>query len=174
MRLLLILFAAFVGQEYISSNAAMLAVYQAHYSVWLIHALFLAATALDILVGYAAGKWIQRRFADAKITQAAKRVAGKLDSFMGKRSKWLSLIILGFINYIYVSAFLIAWLDVSFFEMALFLSIGDLLWYASEWVLIAGVSIVFPNPYLAFAAVLGISLAVVIAVRFIWRAPRRF
>src|ERR1700723_1228412 len=80
MPLYLLLFGLFIVQEPVSTDAVLLEAYQYHYNVWIIHALFILATMLDIVIGYAIGKWLQRRYSENKVmerfVQWARSVSG--------------------------------------------------------------------------------------------------
>ncbi len=88
MNLWLLVFFAFLVQEPVSSDILLLEAYQYHYSIWIIHALFVIATLVDVAVGYLLGVWMQRRLAgsNARIVRYSLRTAEAFSEFAGTPS----------------------------------------------------------------------------------------
>src|SRR5437660_1477842 len=86
-------------QEPASMDAAIFLVRQQHINLWLINTLWILATTIDILVGYAIGKWIQRAFQDTRFGRWAERWAMRIENFVGKSGENFAIILLGIINF---------------------------------------------------------------------------
>lgn len=115
MKLWLLLALMFLIQEPISTGAVLLEAYQLHYSIWIIHALFCAATLLDILIGYYAASYIDRKFGDQRLVAWAKAKFEKFDAFVGEKGKIAALIVYAPIIFPFSGIF-IPWLDISLTE----------------------------------------------------------
>ena len=166
MKFWLLLVAILVIQELASANAILLFAYQQHHNLWLVHGIFLAATTVDIYIGYYFGKWIQKKRPAGKLVVLAKKWAVKIESVMGMTGQKLWLLLLGALNFPHVDAFLASWLNLSFPEIFLFLFLGDLLWYVSEWLIILGVHSFVVNPATAIYVTIGISIILSVIARF--------
>lgn len=151
-------------QEGIATLAVLLTAYQLHYPLLAIHAIWLAATVIQICLGYALGKWIQKKFADSKVEKRVKKYAESLDRSIGKRGEAVALILLSGIVSPGITAFLGSWLNVSFRNILIFAVLGDLIWYVSEWVTVIGAtdiaSLVRIGPLFILIAVVAIGLIV--------------
>ncbi len=154
-------------QELVSTNAILLEAFQEHYNIWIIHGIFLLGTGIGIVVGYWLGQWVQRTFHHNKVVSYIKKKAKRIEGFMGKNGIRLSLVFLSIIDFNFMDSFLSAWLDVSFWEIFIFLFIGNLLWYISQWVIILGINTYVHNVYEAFSILIGISVALTIIFKLI-------
>ena len=154
-------------QELISTNAILLEAFQKHYNIWIIHGIFLLTTALGIVVGYWLGQWVQQTFHNNKAVSYIQKAAKKTERFMGKNGTRLSLVFLSIIDFNFMDSFLSAWLDVYFWEIFIFLFIGNLLWYISQWVIILGINTYVHNPFQALYVIIGLSVALTIIFKFI-------
>lgn len=168
MLLYLLLFGLFLVQEPVSTDAILLEAYQYHYNVWIIHLLFIAATLLDIVVGYAIGKWLHRRFSENKVMQHfvhwARSVSGQ-----GTVGEYLYLFIWSTVLFPF-SAVLAPWLDIPFWRTLICMFIGDfVLWYGVEWLVVLGVKTVIPDPIDALYGVVALSLLVALGMRYLKR-----
>ncbi len=169
MRIYVLLFAAFIIQEPITANALLLSAYQSHANIWIIHGLFIVATALDAIVLYYLGTLARNRFAEAKIVQWTKKKAGSFLDFAGKNGTRIALFVYGPIIFP-ISAFITPWLGISFRNSFIFLFLGDLIfWYGSLWIVVLGVKSFIPDPKYALYGVIGIALVVTILLHYIRR-----
>jgi membrane protein YqaA with SNARE-associated domain len=169
MQIYLLLFVLFIIQEPVSSDAILLEAYQNHYNVWIIHALFVVATLLDIAVGYWIGKWLQERYAESSHMRRFMEWARKASTFAGKYGEYLFLFIWG--PYVFPLSTLIApWIEIPFWKTFVFLFLGDLVfWYGSEWLIVLGVKSAIPNPLQALYGVVIVSLLIALALRYFRR-----
>lgn len=173
MRIWLLLAVVFIAQEPITSSAVMLSAYKLGYSVWGMHALFLAATIFDAIVGYEFGRLLERRVGHTRIAQWVQRRLAPFRAFAGRHSKRAALLLWGpfFFPYTAVAA---PWLGYSFGENLVLGVIGNtVVWYASEWLVILGVNTFIPDPILALVAVAGISLVLIVIGRLILTRSER-
>jgi membrane protein YqaA with SNARE-associated domain len=154
------LFIAFalITQEIVSLNTVLFWVYHYHFHVVLIHILFIVATIIDIVVGFIAGKFVRRKMTHGKIVRFAEKWSARFNSYVGKRGRWVALLIIGNFSFPYINAFLAAWLDMPFVESFIFIFIGNMIWYVSLWLLVLGVASVVPNSWTALAVIVGITL----------------
>ncbi len=165
LRLWLFIIGALIVQELAASNAALLLALENHFNLWVVHAIFVAATALDIAIGYWAGKWVQKYFQGRPFATRAEGWARQAEDYAGETGQHLALLLLGLLNFVYIDAFVVSWLKMPFRDVFLFLFVGDLLWYAAEWLLVMGVHSLVPNPYWGVLAVIGFSFVVVLGLR---------
>ena len=145
-------------QEPATTDAAIFQIRHLHINLFLIHALWLAATVIDIWLGYALGKWIQKKFQGTKFEVWSKKWAGRVENFIGKKGEKFALILLGIINFPYANAFLASWLDIPFKNVFVLLLIGDALYWAIEWAINIGVRGYFKDPHTALFAIIGVAL----------------
>ena len=153
-------------QELVSTNAILLEAFQKHYTIWIIHIVFLLGTGIGITVGYWLGQWVQKTFHNKLVVYIQKK-AKRIEGFMGKNGTRLSLVFLSIIDFNFMDSFLSAWLDVSFWEIFIFLFIGNLLWYISQWVIVLGINTYVHNVYQAFSILIGISIILTVIFRLI-------
>ena len=169
MKLWLIIIGSLLIQELASVNAVLLNARELGYNLWIIHGIFIVVTSFDIWLGYQIGVWFKQRLHGKKLTGYIARGAAKLDHFMGSNGKKFSLVVLGLVNFPYLNGFFIPWLATDLREAFLFILLGDSLWYVSEWLLILGVKSFVHDPYIALVAVLGLSVVLIVALRFVSR-----
>jgi membrane protein YqaA with SNARE-associated domain len=167
MRLWLILIGTLIIQEIATTNVVLLEAHRAGDSGWIIFGIFLLATTFDLFVGYVAGKWVQKRFAGAKLVKRAEREARRFEKYLGTGSERATLALIGFVSYAYVNSFLASWLEISATEACVFLFIGDLGWYALEWLLVLGIRSTSSNISTELYLAVGVSLVFIIGLRFL-------
>lgn len=176
MTLWILIIVTLLFQELVSTNAVLLEAFQKHYNIWIIHIIFLLTTAAGIIIGYLLGRWVQKTFHQNKFITYTQQKAKRLNSFMGKNGTRLSLVFLAIIDFNFMDSFLSSWLSVSFWEVFIFMFIGNLLWYISQWLIILGVNTYVRNPYQALSVVIGISVALVIIFNLLsgklWNKPK--
>ena len=129
----LLLTLALTVQEGLSTIALLLRAAQLHYSIWIISAIWLAVTVIQIIAGYYLGKWIRKRFARSKFETWVEKQAHKLERSIDKKGEMLGIAVLSSVISPAIAAFLGAWLNISFVSIFFFSLLGDLFWYASSW-----------------------------------------
>jgi len=165
MPLYLLLFVLFLIQEPISSDAALLEAYQYHYNLWIVHGLFVVATLLDIVVGYAIGMWLHKKFSNSRsmhrLADWARSVSDK-----GTYGEYFFLFLWSWIIFPYAT--LVApWLEIPFWKTLTWMFLGDLVfWYGSEWLVVLGVKTFIPNPVEALYGIVIVSILIVVGVRY--------
>jgi membrane protein YqaA with SNARE-associated domain len=166
MPLYALLFGLFLIQEPVSSDAVLLEAYQYHYNVWIIHALFVLATVLDIVVGYAIGKWLHGRFSDNPLMQRLVRWTRPFSGSAGKYGEYVFFFLAG--PFLFpLSALIAPWLDISFARTLVFLLLGDaIFWYAPEWLIVLGVKGTVTDPLAALFGVIVFSLLFAAVMRY--------
>ena len=165
MRLWIFIIFVFIVQEFVSTNTVLFEVRQYHYNIWLVHLIFILATLFDIWLGYFLGKWLQKTLKQNRLMVWTSKWANKINNFMGKKGNRFSLILLGASNYPYLDSFLVSWLEVPLKDVFLYLLIGELIWYAIEWLFVLGIKTIVPNPYEAVYILIGASILLSIIIR---------
>lgn len=161
MNWLFIIFAL-VTQEVISLNTVILEVHRYNFHVGLIHILFMAATALDIIVGFTFGTYAKKHLTNKKLVAFAEKWSARFYTLVGKKGKWVALIILGNFSFPYINAFIAPWLNLSFIESFIFIFIGNMIWYATVWLFVLGVVSVVPNPLTGLFVIIAIVILVML------------
>lgn len=159
MRLWLLVIFACIIQEFTTTNAILLSAYHVGYSLWVIHAIYLAATVADFFVGYWLGLWVYRHLSGSRFAHWAERFVERYVERLGTTGKRYLLFLIGAFNFTYLNAFLVPWLRVSWEEAFIIFVSANLVWYALQWAFILGVNLLFPNPLEALAAIVVFSLA---------------
>jgi hypothetical protein len=159
----------FIVQELAATNAVLLELYQRHYNLWLVHLIFLVNTAWGIVIGFWAGRFVQRRFAGTRLVSYFQGKASDLENFVGKNGKRGTFMLLSMVSFNYVATFIGAWFATSFWEMFSFFFLGNLIWYALEWGLVLSVNSFVVNPFYALYVTIGLSILISIILNFINR-----
>jgi len=158
MNLWLFIIAAIFIQEPASTDAAIFQVRTHGINLWLINAIWLAATAVDIALGYAIGKWVQKRFAESRLIKASERWADRIADFIGRAGERLAIILIGVINFPYLNAFIFSWLKLRFRTLFILIFIGDAIYWAIEWAINIGVRSVITDSHTALYVVVALGL----------------
>jgi membrane protein YqaA with SNARE-associated domain len=166
MSLWLLIISALTVQEGLSTDAVLLEAVHAHYSVWIIHAIWLFVTVVQTLAGYFLGKWIRRRFADTKMERWFEKSARKLEASIGKQGEAVALVLGSAIVSPAATAFLAAWLDISLTKILAFVVLGDFIWYALTWVTVVGATTIISDLKYGVVIVFVIAVVWLIASRF--------
>lgn len=145
-------------QEPATTDAAIFLVRQNDLNLWLINGIWLAATVIDIFLGYALGKWVQVRFADTRLVRWAQKWVRLIEDFIGRRGERAVVVLLGVINFPYLNAFLFSWLKLSFRNMFILLFIGNTVYWLIAWGINIGVRSVVGDPHTALYIVIGLGL----------------
>jgi membrane protein YqaA with SNARE-associated domain len=161
------LFIAFIliSQEVVLFNGLLLKTHQGAYSLSLIFILFIIATTLDIVVGYCLAIWAKKKWRKGKVVAFANKWTDRFHAFVGKRGKWLALLLLGNFSFPYLNAFIAGWLGIAFGEMFIFLFIGNMINFATSLLLVLGVASFIPNPSFAFLGIIAVSILIVIVTK---------
>ena len=138
MSLWILITIALTVQEGLSVLAVLLRAYQLHYSLWLIHGIWLFVTVAQIILAYYLGKWIQKKLTDSKFERWIKKSVHKLERSIDKNGERLALVLLSSIVSPALAAFVASWLEISFGNIFIFTLLGDLFWYASTWATVLG------------------------------------
>jgi membrane protein YqaA with SNARE-associated domain len=172
MTLWLLLAAAFIVQEPISSSVILLQAYQSHYNLWLITLLFCAITIIEIIIGYYLGRWIEKKFGTHKLIVSVKKRLETFGASIGKYGKIVGLIV--FVPIIFpVAAIFIPWFDVSLAEAVAYVLIGELIfWYAYEWLLVFGVHSFVTDSRWALFAILCVSVALTFGIKWLMKRKK--
>ena len=154
---LFIILCVFI-QEPASTDAAIFQVRSLHLDLLLVNLIWLAASALDIWIGYKIGKWIQKRYRGKKFILLSEQWAKKLENFIGKKGEKFALILLGVVNVPYLNSFIASWLDIPFKSLFTYILIGDAIYWIIEWGINIGARSLFTDPHSALYAVIGAGL----------------
>ena len=159
------LVAVFTVQEVASTAAVLLLAKEAGLNLWLIHGLFFLTTIGETLIGYAAAKVAKERFPDSRFAKWTKHLAERWNV---KRTKGTNvfLVVFGFLNFTWSTAFLAVWLDIPFWPIIVWTTIGDAIWYAMEWAIALGVSAVSPNFITALVSIISIGAVLTLVLLF--------
>lgn len=145
--------SALILQESATMDAALVLAAQAHLDLWLIHGIWVAATAFDIWLGWEIGKRLHGIIRTSRMGPFVERWTARIRGFMGARGEKVVLVLLGLVNFPWANAFLASWLDVDYRSAFIFIFIGDALWYALEWGIVAGLGSLGRNPHAAIIIV---------------------
>jgi membrane protein YqaA with SNARE-associated domain len=147
-------------QELALTEATLIFVYHSGFNLWMVHAIWLAATIIDITIGFYVGRYLKNRLAGFKWFNATiGKWSVKFKGYVGQGGKALALVLLGLFLFPYFAAFLAAWFDVDFTKAIIFVSLGNLVWYLFVLGTALGINFLVPNIKLAITLVI---LAVVI------------
>jgi membrane protein YqaA with SNARE-associated domain len=161
MKLWFLLTLIFLIQEPVSTGAVLLEAYHLHYNVWMIHALFSAATLLDIVIGYYLGVFIEKKFGRQKMVAWIRTKFEKFAAFIGEKGKVVALIVYAPIIFPFSGIF-VPWLDISLPEALIFIFIGELIfWYVPEWLLVLGVKTFVTNPITGILTIVIVSIVLI-------------
>ena len=138
MYLWLLITIALTVQEGLSVLAVLLRAYQLHYSLWIIHAIWLAVTIGQIFLTYFFGKWVQKSFARSRFELWIEKSARLLEKNIDSRGESVALMLLSSIISPAITAFLASWLEIPFTNVFIFALLGDFLWYVSTWATVLG------------------------------------
>jgi hypothetical protein len=137
MKSWLFLFLTLMLQEPITSGGVIFHMYEGEMNVYLIHATFLLATVIDILIGYGVG-WLirEKTFANGFVTYVHKKASHYKMLSRGTFSKRMALFIFGPIIFP-ITAFFTPLIGFSFYESLIILLLGEIVfWYGPEWLLV--------------------------------------
>ena len=154
---LFILVSLFI-QEPASTDAAIFQIRQHHFNLVFINLMWLFATAFDIWLGYAIGKWIQKRFKNTKFELWSQKWATRVDNFIGSKGEKFALVLLGIINFPYANSFLASWLKIPFKNVLILILVGDAIFWAIEWAINIGVRGFIFDSRTALYVIIGLGL----------------
>jgi membrane protein YqaA with SNARE-associated domain len=166
MSLWLLIISALTIQEGLSTDVILLEAVHAHYSLWLIHAIWLVVTVAQIYAGYYLGRWVRTRFANTKAERWFERSAQKLEESIGKRGEEMALVLASAIVSPAATAFLGAWLEISFTRILIFTLLGDFIWYVLTWVTVFGATQIISGLKYGLVIVCIIAVGWLLASRF--------
>ena len=167
MYLWLLITFALIVQEGLSTLAILLRAYQLHYSLWIISAIWLVVTSLQIWFGYYLGRWIKKRFADSKFEMWVDKYARKLEATIDKNGEKIGLLLVSSIISPAVAGFVGPWLDISFGNIFLFSLLGDLFWYVSTWATVLGAQELLTKARYGLLILIGIAIVYVLISHFL-------
>ena len=150
----LFIFAGLFVQEIISLNALIFATHHGLYSPMLIHLLFVVATIFDIIIGFFIGIFLRKKTCNTRVTAYIQKLSDRFALGTKKYRRWLVLLLLGNFSFPYINSCIAGYLDMPFWESSLFIFIGDIVWYATIWLVVLGISSVVKNLYIAFIVVI--------------------
>jgi hypothetical protein len=161
MKIWVLLFVAFLFQEPISSAAVLINAYHLGYSVYLIHAIFIFSTTLDICIGYWVGGHIKNYAGRNKfINYLLAKVSLYKVSSHGKNISKLILFIFSPVAFP-ITAFLTPALGFTFLESLILLLVGEIvLWYGPLWLVVYGLHTFFA-PYVWLITLMLIALLLI-------------
>jgi membrane protein YqaA with SNARE-associated domain len=166
MSLWLLITAALTVQEGLSVLAVLLKAYQLHYSLWIIHLIWLSVTILQIVLAYFLGKWIQKRFAYSKLEVWIKKSVHKLEKSIDTNGEKIALVLLSSVLSPAIAAFAASWLEIPFGNVFIFTLLGDLFWYASTWATVLGAQQILLNAKYGLLILIGIGIIFVLISHF--------
>ena len=169
MQLWFALVGVFILQETVSTNAVLYTAYIAGYSLVLIHALFISMTIVDTAMGYVIGLLVQRRLAHMKAVVRVREMAAHVEHVAGKNGQRLALVLLGVVAFPHFNGLVASLLPIAPAESITLVCIGDILWYASQWLLVLGIHLLLPDPILTLVGILCVSVILVVVFRLITR-----
>lgn len=167
---LIILTITLIFQEAATTGAALLGAQSEHLNPWIVHLIWLATTIIDIAIGFAAGKWVQRRFVDSKLDHWTKKWAVKAEGAIGKTGTKIAILLIAFITYPYLIAFVASWLPtIKLRDIFFYTILGNAVWYTFEWGTILGITAAGHNYELIFAIIAAAGITLILIGNFIKR-----
>lgn len=161
---LLVILILFV-QEVVALNALIFQTDQGRYNVWAIHGIFLAATIIDIYVGYRIGHIAKHKWSKGKVLTFVEKMTARFDKAVTISGRKFAIVVLGSLSFPYLNAFIAAWLNMTMKESFFLLVLGNIISYAVGWALVLGVGAVIPNPLIAMPVLIGVSVLLIIISR---------
>jgi len=160
MKLWLLLTAAFILQEPVTTTGFLLKAYQAHYNLWIIHGLFVVATVVDIAAGYLLGKVLNNKLGTTRFIRYLHKQFDRFKKFAGEKGMIIALLLYSPLIFP-ISAIFIPWLEISIIEAAACIFLGELVfWYGYIWLLVLGANSFVSTTHTLFYIAIGISLFV--------------
>jgi hypothetical protein len=163
-QLSLVLLILFI-QESVTLNGLLVKTHQGDYSALTVTTLFIIITVIDIMLGFLLGKYAKQKWNNGKVELFAKKMSDRFYAYIGKRGRKIYLLLLGYFSFPYVNAFIAAWLNISFAESFWYIFAGNMIFYATSWLLVLGITSIVPNPFFAFIAVIAVTILLVAATR---------
>jgi hypothetical protein len=145
---------ALVVQEFTSTAVALLAARDAGFNLWLVHAIWLGVTVLEIVIGFVVGTWTQRKFSGSRAARWAESFSVRLHGKIGNHGKNFFLTVLSFLSFAWLAGFVASWIDVPFMNILLFSVLGEAIWYLFEWAVALGLLAISPNIQTALVSVI--------------------
>ncbi len=125
-------------QEPLSTTFVVLEMVRSHYSIILIHLMWVVITILQIYLGHVLGKWVQRRFHTAKVEAWITKWTGKGSDLIGKKGEKVALIFFTILTAPFFTGFVASWLPISLGNILFFTVLGSLVWYLQVWIGVYG------------------------------------
>jgi membrane protein YqaA with SNARE-associated domain len=156
----------FFFQEFASVSAVLALAYRDGYNLLILHVLWVVATVVDISLGYFLGRYLgELVFKNSRFGHVLERWAKKFEDRVGKSGQSFSLMLLGFVLSPYLAGFIVAWMELSFNDVLLFVALGDILWYLFAWAAVIGLTAAVPNMEVFIIVVICIAIALSLAFR---------
>jgi hypothetical protein len=138
MHLWLLLASVLLLQEPLSTTFVILEVVRADYPIILIHLLWLVFTTSQIYLGYALGRWVQRRFTNSKVESWIAKWIKQISDLIGKKGQKVALIFFTILTTPFFAGFVASWLPISLWNILFFSTLGSLVWYLQVWIGVYG------------------------------------
>jgi membrane protein DedA with SNARE-associated domain len=162
---ILFLIAALLTQEMVLLNTLFALVHQGIYPLPLISLLLVVGTAIDIVIGYYIGRFLQRKTSQTKIGRYIKNLAEQYAFPENSPRRWLTMLIIGNFSFSYINAAVAGYLELPFWESQAYNFFGNLLSIVLLWYAVGSVNSLFKNPYIAITAVVVLSLLILLVLR---------
>ncbi len=160
MSLIWLIVPVFFVQEFASTEATLVLAYRGGISLWVIDMIWIAATVIDIVVWFYVGKYVKERSLRSDwIGRTVGKWSARFDKYVGRMGERFSLILLGFITFPYLAAFIAPWFDLSPVQALTFVFLGDLLWYLFAWGTVFGISMVVTDIRVGIVLVVLVAIA---------------
>jgi membrane protein DedA with SNARE-associated domain len=162
---LLFLIGTLFIQEFVLLNALLLSVHNGAYAPWLIFALFMIASAIDIGIGFYVGTYLRKKTSQTKFGKYIQKQSERFSFAKGSPKRWLTMLILGNVSFCYINAAVAGYLELPFWESQAYNFFGNIVSYALMWYLVGSVSDLFGNSYSSAVVVVVLSLAILFVMR---------
>lgn len=173
MSLWILIFISFIVQEPVTASGILFEAYRRGYDVWLIHSIFLVCTSLDILIGYAVGSFLNRRFAHTRPARFIRRKADGFVDCLGKYGHRITLIVIAPILFP-LSSLLPPLLGISLGEAFVCLLLGEIIfWYSFIWCIVLGVQAFGLDPRVSLYVVIATAIVLLLMKHYGWKYLRR-
>jgi membrane protein YqaA with SNARE-associated domain len=157
----LYVFPIFLLQESVLTNTLILTIHEQGLNIWAVHLLWICATILGILLGYALGCRVEKKAAGTKIGTRLEEFTLSVERAAGKRGKPLMYFLVGIFCFPYVSGLVTSLLKEDIRKVILFLLAGNLVMYGVHWATALGIRSSLPSGSSAIVALIMITLVLV-------------
>jgi len=166
MKLWISLILIFLIQEAASTTAVIFRATQEHIGFWALLLTWTIMTALGVYIGYFLGKKTRSRIEKTRTGIYVEKLAQTIEGYIGKRGENFVIIFITLVNFVYINAFLCAWLKIDFKRMLILMVLANTLNFLLVWEAVTHAHTLFSNSFIALI----VAILIIIGVLTISRA----